>query len=136
MKKIIRLTESDIHRMVMEAISSLNLDQEGSCGLPGGVDDIILSAESDRGCMSQYEMIVNTLLRKKRTLEKNGVKLDVLTLANSRVMANFWRMCFNYYREITDNTGRNLSENPDPNKFKIYMAQKMIGQIENGEYTL
>ena len=51
-------------------------------------------------------------------------------------MANFWRMCFNYYREITDNTGRNLSENPDPNKFKIYMAQKMIGQIENGEYTL
>lgn len=136
MKKIIRLTESDIHRMVMEAISSLNLDQEGSCGLPGGVDDIILSAESDRGCMSQYEMIVNTLLRKRRTLEKNGVKLDVLTLANSQVMANFWRMCFNYYRELTDNTGRNLSENPDPNKFKIYMAQKMIEQIENGEYTL
>lgn len=136
MKKIIRLTESDIHRMVMEAISNLNLDQEGLCGLPGGVDDIILSAESDRDCMSQYEMIVNTLLRKRRTLEKNGVKLDVLTLANSQVMANFWRMCFNYYRELTDNTGRNLSENPDPNKFKIYMAQKMIEQIENGEYTL
>ena len=137
MKKIIRLTENDIHRMVIEAINSLELDQQGACGLPGGVDDIILSAESDSSvCMPRYEQIVKTLLRKQNIIKKKGIKLDVLTLANSRVMADFWSLCFNYYKQITDNEGTNLSENPDPKKFKVYMAQKMISQIENGEYTL
>jgi hypothetical protein len=129
MARVIKLTEKDLHRMVIEALGNIELDTSGACGLPSGVDDIILSGESDRECMKHYWAIVNALVKK----HKRGEQLDYNRLVNSPVMKQLWREWFSYYKMITDGDGRNLSENPSSLTFRQYISQEMINKVENNE---
>lgn len=129
MARVIKLTEKDLHRMVMEALDNIELDTSGACGLPSGVDDIILTGESYPECMEHYWAIVNALVKK----HKRGEQLDYNRLVNSSVMKQLWREWFNFYKTVGDGTGRNLSENPSSLKFRQYISREMINKVENNE---
>lgn len=129
MTRVIKLTENDLHRMVIEALDNIELDTSGACGLPSGVDDIILTGESDPECMKRYWAIVKALDRK----HKRGEQLDYDRLVNSSVMKELWREWFSFYKTVGDGTGRNLSENPSSLTFRKYVSREMINKVENDE---
>ena len=126
MKKTIRLSESDLHKIIYRAINE-ELDANGWYGYPEGVDDVILTVENDRDCYNYYMGIAKMV--KKHF--KRGEDITVERLVNSSVMKRFQQICFKKYKEITNGDGRNTR--PVPLLFRQFMAQRMINQIKNGE---
>lgn len=126
MKRVIKLTESDLHKMIYRAINE-ELDTNGWYGYPEGVDDVILTVENDRDCQDYY-MGIARMLQKRHN---RGEELSFDRLVNSSVMKRYQQICFRKYREITGGDGRN--SRPIPLLFRQFMAQRMIRQIQENE---
>lgn len=126
MKRVIKLTESDLHKMIYRLINE-ELDTNGWYGYPEGVDDVILTAENDRDC-SNYYMGIARMVQKHFN---RGEDISVERLVNSSVMKRYQQICFKKYRETTSGDGRNTR--PSPFIFRQFMAQRMINDIKNGE---
>lgn len=125
MKKIITLTEAQLHKLIRKAINE-ELDTNGCYGYPEGVDDVILTAENDRECSDYYDGIVKMLLKRHR----RGEELTVERLVNSSVLKRYQQICFKKYQELGG--GRNTR--PIPLLFRQFIAQRMIKQIKEGDY--
>lgn len=135
MKKTIRLTEQGLNKIISESvIRTLNemqtpeLDSNGACGLPEGIDDVIMTCSSDRSSMNEYEKVAQAVYNVKN----RGKELSVEYLANSSIMKRLQQIWFRYYKEITYGEGRNI--NPNPAKLRLYLATDIIGKVNNGEY--
>ena len=125
MKKIITLTEAQLHKLIRKAINE-ELDTNGCYGYPEGVDDVILTTENDRDCAEYYNGILKMLLK----LHNRGKELTVERLVNSSVLKRYQQICFKKYQELGG--GRNTR--PIPLVFRQFIAQRMINQIKNGDY--
>lgn len=122
-KKIVRLTENDVHKIVMESVKRIM--NEGIYGYPDTVDQIILSFEHDRDCMKIYEDIIRMLTKKA----KRGVELDFNLLVNSSVMKKFQQMAFAKFKKYQDDLAKD-----SPYIFRKYVAEKMLMDVEDGAY--
>lgn len=123
MKHRVRLTESDLNRIVMESVKRIM--NEGKYGYPDDVDEIILCFESDVECMKMYEAVIYSMIKKKN----RGIKLDFNLLVNSSWMKKFQQFAFRKFKQWQDNLTKE-----SPYHFREYVANKMLRQIENGDY--
>jgi hypothetical protein len=123
MKKTIRLTETDLKRMIAESVR--NALNEGIYDYPDGIDHLIFLSENDRECYDLFWQIVQMLKKK----HDKGVELSVDLLTNSSVMKKYQQFVFRKFRNeqpmITKET---------PYLFRKYIAEEMIERINGGEY--
>ena len=123
MKKTIRLTESDLKRMIAESVR--NALNEGIYDYPDGIDHLIFLSENDRECYDLFWQIVQMLKKK----HDKGVELSVDLLTNSSVMKKYQQFVFRKFRNeqpmITKET---------PYLFRKYIAEEMIERINEGLY--
>lgn len=124
MKQKIRLTETDLHRIISESVKKVL--NEGLYGYPDDIDQIILCYENDAQCMRIYEDIVRMLLKKA----KRGVELSFDILVNSSILKKFQQMAFRLFKQYQDNMTRE-----SPYNFRKYVAEKMLYNIEEGIYS-
>lgn len=123
MKKTIRLTETDLKRMIAESVR--NALNEGIYDYPDGIDHLIFLSENDRECYDLFWQIVQMLKKK----HDKGVELSVDVLTNSSVMKKYQQFVFRKFRNeqpmITKET---------PYLFRKYIAEEMIERINEGLY--
>ena len=124
MKRIVKLTESRLKRIIREAVES-ELASSGSYGYPEGIDDVIVTTDNDRECHDFYAGIV-AMVKKHYS---RGEDITVDRLVNSPMMKRYQQKCFKKYAEIG---GRN--KRPVPLLFRQFMAERVINEIKNGEY--
>ena len=124
MKQKIRLTETDLYRIISESVKKVL--NEGLYGYPDDIDQIILCYENDAQCMRIYEDIVRMLLKKA----KRGVELSFDILVNSSVLKKFQQLAFRLFKKYQDNITRE-----SPYNFRKYVAEKMLYNIEEGIYS-
>ena len=130
MKKIIRLTENDIHRMVMEAVQDINsikFDENGAYDYPSDMYDVILCTDNDRDCYETLTQLARALVKRF----KRGEKLDLVRLTNSSTMKKYQQLCFRKYRELGPDRE---NKSPIPVNFRKYISQRLISQVESGEW--
>ena len=118
-----KLNENAIQQIIAKSVKKCI--NEGVFDYPDGIDAIILCAENDRECHDIYETIVKMLLKHK----KRGEELDVEHLANSSVMKKYQQFCFRKYKG-----GQDGMERTSPMQFRHYMAERMINNINDGDY--
>lgn len=126
-KKIIRLTESDLHRIVKESVKKVI--NEGVYGYPDGIDGIILMVENDEEFYKIWNAIGNALTKKAA----KGVELDVDKLANSSTFKKFQQMAF---RKYYDERSEGFDKMTSPGIFRRYMAERMIDDVRDGQFTM
>lgn len=122
-KKIIRLTESELRNYITESVKrALN---EGMYGYPDDCDQMILAYKNDRESMKYFEDIARMLDKKI----KRGVELDFNALVNSSILKKFQQFVFRNFKQWQDNMTRQT-----PYNFRAYVAERLIEQVNNGEY--
>lgn len=126
MRKIVKLTEEGLKNLISKSINGII--NEGMYGYPDDCDQIILAYQHDRESMELYESIIQTLLKKR----KKGVNLSFDVLVNSGVMKKFQQYVFRKFKQYQDTPMLRST----PYTFREYVANRMIEQIENGEYEL
>ena len=125
MKQTIRLKENQLKQIIAESVRKVL--NEGMYGYPDDCDQIILSYEHDRECMSIYEDIMRMLLKK----HKRGVELSFDTLVNSSVMKKFQQFVFRKFKKYQDGMTSGT-----PYSFREYVANRMIEDIRDDAYSL
>ena len=126
MRKRVKLTEEGLKNLISKSINGII--NEGMYGYPDDCDQIILAYQHDRESMELYESIIQTLLKK----HKKGVNLSFDILVNSGVMKKFQQYVFRKFKQYQDTPMLRST----PYTFREYVANRMIEQIENGEYEL
>lgn len=126
MRKRVKLTEEGLKNLISKSINGII--NEGMYGYPDDCDQIILAYQHDRESMELYESIIQTLLKKR----KKGVNLSFDVLVNSGVMKKFQQYVFRKFKQYQDTPMLKST----PYTFREYVANRMIEQIENGEYEL
>lgn len=123
MKQTIKLRESELKRIITESVKMIL--REGLYGYPDDCDQIILAYENDRECMRYFEDIARMLDKKY----KRGIQLDIDLLVNSSVLKKFQQFVFKKFKQQQENMTRET-----PYNFRAYVANRLIEEVENGEY--
>lgn len=122
-KKLIRLTESDLHRIVSESVKKvLNEDYEG---LSHNAWNLYLMLENNDGMW--FNWLQNALLKKA----KRGAELSVEQLANSSVVKTKIR---EYAKEMIENE---YNDGPitqeDKRTAALQFAERMLTSVEESK---
>ena len=123
---VVTIDESQLRRIVKESVHRIL--KEGVYGYPDGSDHIIFLAENDKECIDVYEAMARALTNKF----KRGIELSVDVLTNSSWMKKFQQLCFRKFK--AEQLSQGIMTKESPYLFRKHMAEKLIGQVRNGEY--
>lgn len=125
-KNVVKLTESQLKEVVSESVRALI--GEGVYGYPDGIDTIVLLSENDRELYKVWESIAMTVAK----LAAKGTEPSVEKLANSSTMKAYQQACFRKYAKEQE-TG--FDPRVSPSVFRKYMAERMIDEVNFGEWN-
>jgi len=125
-KNVMKLTKSQLKDVISESVRELI--GEGVYGYPDGIDTIVLLSENDGELYNFWESIARSVAK----LAAKGTELSVEKLANSSTMKAYQQACFRKYAKEQE-TG--FDPRVSPSVFRKYMAERMIDEVNFGEWN-
>ena len=125
-----RLTEGILRRIIAEEIKKETdhkklVESDTLYGYPETVDRIILDSDNNEACRRQYNEMV------RRLAAKDFDSLTVERLENSSWMRKYQQLCF---RMCGYDQG-NIDPRTSPRLFRHFVAERMIEEIKDGDYS-
>lgn len=125
-----RLTEGILRRIIAEeikkeAVRKKLVENDTLYGYPETVDRIILDSDNNEACRRQYDEMA------RRLATKDFENLTVERLENSSWMRKYQQLCFRMCGYDQDN----IDPRTSPRLFRHFVAERMIEEIKDGDYS-